>query len=121
MGADAECCTVGCGGGSSTSTSTATTATHTHTHTHGAFLQDEEGKKNRSPGERLAASYVNFYVANGAIIMPAFGEATDDDAAAVLAAAFPGRQVVPILTREIVLGGGNIHCITQQLPQLPAQ
>ena len=81
--------------------------------------QDEEGRKHRHIGERLAASYANFYIANGAVIMPAFGQPERDAAAAaVLAAAFPGREVVAVQTREIVLGGGNIHCITQQQPEL---
>lgn len=82
---------------------------------------DEEGRKHRRAGERLAASYVNFYVCNGGVVMPAFG-APEADAAAreVLEAAFPGRKVVAVETREIVLGGGNIHCITQQQPLLLA-
>jgi len=71
---------------------------------------------NRHAGERLAASYVNFYIANGAIIMPAFGVPEDQLAAAALAAAFPGREVVAVHSREVLLGGGNIHCITQQHP-----
>lgn len=80
---------------------------------------DAEGKEHRKPGERLAASYVNFYVANGGVVAPAFGgdaASADDEAAKVLRRAFPGREVVQVPTREIVLGGGNIHCITQQQP-----
>lgn len=72
---------------------------------------------NRKAGERLAASYVNFYMANGAIIAPAFGAPTDEPARAVLARLFPEREIVMIPAREILLGGGNIHCITQQQPQ----
>lgn len=71
---------------------------------------------NRRAGERLAASYVNFYIANGAIIAPAFGVETDAAARAVLARLFPEREIVMIPAREILLGGGNIHCITQQQP-----
>lgn len=71
----------------------------------------------RRAGARLAASYVNFCIANGAIIAPAFGAATDDAARAILASAFPGRAVVMLPAREILLGGGNIHCITQQQPK----
>ena len=80
---------------------------------------DDEGKEHRKPGERLAASYVNFYVANGGVVAPAFGgdaASADAEAAKVLRRAFPGREVVQVPTREIVLGGGNIHCITQQQP-----
>ena len=70
----------------------------------------------REPGARLAGSYVNFYIANGAIIAPCFGTATDEPARAVLARLFPDREIVMVPGREILLGGGNIHCITQQQP-----
>lgn len=87
---------------------------------HFTHAQDETGRTHRQPGERLAASYVNFYIANGGIVMPAFGVPQADAAAqAVLQRAFPERQVVAVQTREIVLGGGNIHCITQQQPEAP--
>lgn len=82
------------------------------------------GKENRAAGERLAASYVNFYVANGGVVAPAFGgaaAAADAEAGRILRAAFPGREVVQVPTREIVLGGGNIHCITQQQPTAEAK
>ncbi|XP_057805008.1 LOW QUALITY PROTEIN: agmatine deiminase [Salvia miltiorrhiza] len=77
--------------------------------------------KPRIPGTRLAASYVNFYIANGAIITPQFGDKKrDDEAAHVLSLAFPDYEIVRIEdAREIVLGGGNIHCITQQQPASP--
>lgn len=53
--------------------------------------------------------------------MPAFGvPEADDRAKSVLQQVFPDREVVAVQTREIVLGGGNIHCITQQYPQLAA-
>lgn len=67
-------------------------------------------------GERLIASYVNFYLANGAIIAPAFGDPADQEAADTLAAAFPGRTVVSVPALDILRGGGGIHCITQQQP-----
>lgn len=72
---------------------------------------------NRRAGERMAASYVNFYIANGAIIAPCFGVATDAAAREVLARLFPEREIVMVPAREILLGGGNIHCITQQQPR----
>ncbi|KAI9088420.1 hypothetical protein K1719_029869 [Acacia pycnantha] len=80
-------------------------------------VQDGEAKP-RLPGTRLAASYVNFYIANGAVIVPQFGdEKWDHEARQVLSKAFPHHEVVGIEgAREIVLGGGNIHCITQQQP-----
>ncbi|BAT76482.1 hypothetical protein LR48_Vigan01g269400 [Vigna angularis] len=79
--------------------------------------QDGEAKP-RPAGTRLAASYVNFYIANKAIIAPQFGDRKwDDEAIRVLSNAFPHHEVVGVEgAREIVLGGGNIHCITQQQP-----
>jgi agmatine deiminase len=71
----------------------------------------------RAAGERMAASYVNFYIANGAIIAPCFGVETDAAAKEVLARLFPERDIVQVPAREILLGGGNIHCITQQQPE----
>lgn len=76
----------------------------------------ESGMERRA-GERLAASYVNFYIANGAIIAPAFGVETDEVARTLLAGLFPDREIVMVQAREILLGGGNIHCITQQQPK----
>lgn len=75
-----------------------------------------EGTLPRLPGARLAASYINFYVANGVVTVPVFGDRRDDEAVAKIAALFPGRTVMPVSAREILLGGGNIHCITQQQP-----
>ena len=76
-----------------------------------------EGTKVRRAGERLAGSYVNFYIANGGIVMPLLDARTDRVAAQRLKRLFPGRRVVGVPAREILLGGGNIHCITQQIPQ----
>ena len=70
----------------------------------------------RTPRERLAASYVNFYISNNAIIMPFFADPADEPARQILARLFPERKVVPIPARDILIGGGNIHCITQQIP-----
>ena len=75
-----------------------------------------DGTLPRNAGDRLAASYVNFYIANSRIIAPLLDRSVDDEALAVLADAFPGRRVVGIDAREILLGGGDIHCITQQIP-----
>jgi agmatine deiminase len=73
-------------------------------------------RTQREAGGRLAASYVNFYIANGAVIAPRFGTPTDEAARAKLASLFPQREIVMVPGREILLGGGNIHCITQQQP-----
>lgn len=75
-----------------------------------------DGEPTRTPGERLAASYVNFYIANESVLVPQFGDPMDKTACEILAAQFPTRNIVPIAAREILLGGGNIHCITQQIP-----
>jgi agmatine deiminase len=71
----------------------------------------------RRAGTRLAGSYVNFYIANRRIVMPLLDRRRDAAAAATLRRAFPGRDVVGVPAREILLGGGNIHCITQQVPR----
>ena len=80
-------------------------------------LVTREGTKARTAGERLAGSYVNFYIANGGIVMPLLDPRTDRLAAQRLKRLFPGRRVVGVPAREILLGGGNIHCITQQIPR----
>lgn len=71
----------------------------------------------RNPGERLAASYVNFYISNKNIVMPGFGDPADKKAKRILQDLFPDREVVQIYARDILIGGGNIHCITQQIPR----
>lgn len=79
----------------------------------------EPGEDKREAGERLAASYVNFYFSNNAVILPAFGgenEESDRLAAEILHSLCPERKIVPIDARDILAGGGNIHCITQQIP-----
>jgi len=81
-----------------------------------AIEADYTGDMSRSVGERLGGSYVNFYIGNGLILMPLLDPRHDDEARTILAAAFPDRDVVGVPTREILLGGGNIHCITQQQP-----
>ncbi len=70
----------------------------------------------RPAGERLAGSYINFYLANGGVILPQFGDRHDQAALQKLAELFPRREIVSVYSREILLGGGNIHCITQQQP-----
>lgn len=72
----------------------------------------------RQPGKRLAASYVNFYIANGGIVCPAFHPESDEMAAAIFQTVFPGYSIHFVPGRDILLGGGNIHCITQQQPKI---
>jgi agmatine deiminase len=82
-----------------------------------AGLLVRDSSHRRHAGMRLAGSYVNFYIANKGIVMPLLDRKTDRSAAAKLKRAFPGRKVVGVPAREILLGGGNIHCITQQVPR----
>jgi agmatine deiminase len=74
------------------------------------------GTLPRRAGERMAASYVNLYPANGRVIFPLLDERHDEHVAELLRGCFPGREVVGVPAREILLGGGGIHCITQQVP-----
>jgi agmatine deiminase len=72
-----------------------------------AGVQARESVRGRITGMRLAASYVNFYIANGGIVMPLLDPRTDKVAAGRLKRAFPGRKVVGVPAREILLGGGT--------------
>ncbi|GJD10088.1 Agmatine deiminase [Galdieria sulphuraria] len=78
------------------------------------FLFD--GCKLRPAGQRLPASYVNFYVTNGGVVAPKFNHPNDELAKKTLEEAFPGRRIVQVYAREVLLGGGClgcIHCMTQ--------
>jgi agmatine deiminase len=69
-------------------------------------------------GERIAASYLNFYICNGAVIVPVAGADTDTDALAIIGAAYPDREVVAVPGLVLAFGGGGPHCITQQVPAI---
>jgi agmatine deiminase len=75
------------------------------------------GSQPRNAGDRMAASYVNFYLCNGGLVLPTFDDPHDRLALETLQKALPDRKVVGVRAREILLGGGNIHCITQQQPK----
>ncbi len=77
----------------------------------------EEGEEERYAGEKLAASYVNFYIANSCVLVPRFEDPMDEEAVRILSGCFPDRKVIPVRSRSVLLGGGNIHCITQQIPK----
>ena len=92
-----------------------------------ADLRDATGKPYRlhplpwprailDGGRRLAASYANYLVINGAVLMPCYGDRADALAAKVIAAAHPGREVVPIDARALIWQNGSVHCLTMQLP-----
>ncbi len=74
------------------------------------------GSQERHPSVRLAGSYVNFLIVNGGIIAPSFDDPLDSEAQALLQKLFPEHEVVMVPGRELLLGGGNIHCLTQQQP-----
>jgi agmatine deiminase len=81
-----------------------------------AGVDELAGTRPRRAGERLAASYVNFYIANGRVVFPLLDERLDDQAGELLGGCFPEHEVVGVPAREILLGGGDVHCITQQVP-----
>ncbi|EKO3540878.1 agmatine deiminase [Vibrio fluvialis] len=70
----------------------------------------------RAAGERLGGSYANFLMCNQSIFLPLLDDTMDSKAIAVLQTALPDYEIIGVATREILLGGGNIHCITQQIP-----
>ena len=70
------------------------------------------------PEGRLPASHLNFYIGNGAVIVPTFGGRSDVLALRILEGVFPGRDVVGIDCRALVLGLGTLHCVTQQVPSM---
>lgn len=72
--------------------------------------------KPRTEGSRLAASYINFYQGEKFVILPAFGVPEDALAKKQLQKLYPEKDIIQIESKEILLGGGNIHCITMQIP-----
>ena len=67
-------------------------------------------------GQRLPASYANFYIANGTVLVPTFDYPRDAEAIDTIRRSLPGREVVGIHARDLVWGLGTIHCLTQQQP-----
>jgi agmatine deiminase len=82
-----------------------------------AGIDMRAGTHPRRAGDRLPASYINFYIANKCVVMPLYDRRLDAAAMRTLKKLFPTRRVLGIETREVLLGGGNIHCITQQVPR----
>lgn len=81
-----------------------------------AGLRPSQGGRPRRAGDRLAGSYANLYLCNGRAIVPLLDPRTDEAALRIIGEALPGREVVGVPAREILLGGGGVHCITQQIP-----
>ena len=76
-----------------------------------------DGTVARAAGDEMPGSYINFYMPNGGIILPQFGDQERDaNALEIFQQQFPNRIVVPVQSRDLLCGGGNIHCITQQQP-----
>jgi agmatine deiminase len=67
-------------------------------------------------GEQIAASYLNFYICNDALVVPVTGAASDPDALEIIRSAYPGREVASVPGAILAYGGGGPHCITQQVP-----
>ena len=91
------------------------------------YVTEEEAKgirvgpgnvKTRPAGSRMSASYINFYMGEDFIIMPKFGVKEDKMAYDEIKALFPEKEIHQIASREILIGGGNIHCITMQIPEV---
>jgi len=80
------------------------------------IVEIEQPGRREFAGERLCASYVNFYIANGGIVLPVFDDPADRAAIETLERVFPEREVATVPGLEIVRGGGCVHCITQQEP-----
>lgn len=70
----------------------------------------------RSTHVTFISTYINCYLCNGGVILPTFNDPQDEHAVAAFQRMFPDRQIVTVNTREVSVGGGNIHCITQQQP-----
>lgn len=67
-------------------------------------------------GQRLPLTYANFYIVNGAVLLPVYGDERDQSAVEILRPLFPGRTIVPLMARALITGGGAFHCVTQQQP-----
>lgn len=79
-------------------------------------VENNDNSKDRETGELCIASYANFLIINGGVIVPQYDDENDALALEQLATIFPEHKIVGVKTREVVYGGGNIHCITQQMP-----
>ena len=79
-------------------------------------IQLPSPRRTEFRGAPLSPSYVNFYLANGAVVLPGFGDPMDEEARDVLARLFPRREIVQVPTPELAKADGNVHCVTQQQP-----
>ena len=85
------------------------------------IAQSSQRIANGHYGERVAVPYLNLYVGDGFVVVPTCGHPADDDMVALIAAQFPGREAFGLEIGSILaVGGGGIHCVTQQVPALPS-
>ncbi|MBF9071915.1 agmatine deiminase family protein [Streptacidiphilus fuscans] len=85
-------------------------------------VQEPDPNKITGQGDAFVSSYINFFVANGAVFMPKFGDAdADANAQQIMRDHFPNRDIVPLTIDNIASGGGGIHCSTHDQPGTPAQ
>ncbi len=80
------------------------------------ILEIRQPRRRELDGERLGLSYINHYIANGAVLFPGYDDPADEGARNALKEAYPNREIVQVPGLEIAKGGGSIHCITQQEP-----
>jgi agmatine deiminase len=80
------------------------------------FVVIPQPARREHDGRRLTLSYVNFIFANGGLVVPSFGDPADEHARRAFAALYPDRRIIQIMADDLVIGGGGIHCITQQEP-----
>lgn len=81
-----------------------------------AEIDNANNAYDRSADETFLATYINCYICNGGVVLPVFNDPQDEIAVAQFKKLFPDREIVTVFTREVSVGGGNIHCITQQQP-----
>jgi agmatine deiminase len=86
-----------------------------------AAFATAEGTITRAEGTLMAPSYANLYIINDAVVVPTYGVPTDNEALRIIEECFPGRNVVPFQSREFLLGGGAIHCLTKEIPAASGQ
>jgi agmatine deiminase len=79
-------------------------------------VEIQQPERREQDGRRLTLSYINFVFANGGLIVPSFGDPADDPAFRIFQNLFPDRKIIQLLADDLVIGGGGMHCITQQEP-----
>ena len=81
----------------------------------GQVIVAADGSFERKAGDAVLQTYINFAIANGVVVVPQFGLATDAEAVRVVQSAFPDRVIVPFDAKEASLGGGGLHCLSKHI------